>query len=286
MKIGLVTDSASDISFEYAAEHNIKVAPLNITFDDTNYKEDENFDFDHYYEQFEQRKLFKVNTAQPSPGEFLKLYEELVEEGHDHIICATISSGLSGTYNSAVMAGRQLEEEYDVPVNVVDGKSASVSVVYLIELAIEMIDQGKEPKEIVKAMRERVTNIQTYLTLPSLKYLRAGGRVSITKFLLGRLFGLKPITHVNVETGENEAIATVRNLDKGLKKVYNLTTNNGDKLASHYSITHTNDLGRANKLVEIIKVNQPNVPIRITRARSSISAHAGPGAIALISLFE
>ena len=178
MKIGLVTDSASDLPFEFAKENNIKITPLTVVYDDTEYKEDESFDFDHYYKQFEERDLFKVNTAQPSPGAFLEKYEELAEEGYDFIICATISSGLSGTYNSAVQAGRMFEEEHDgkIPVRVVDAKSASVSVVYLLELALEMIEEGADPDDIVQAMEERVDKIETYLTLPTLKYLRAGGR--------------------------------------------------------------------------------------------------------------
>jgi len=286
MKIGLVTDSASDISFEFANKHNIKIAPLHISFDGEEYREDESFDFDTYYQNFENRDLFKVNTAQPSPGEFLEKYQELVDEGHDYIICATISSGLSGTYNSAVMASRQVMEDHDIQVAVVDSKSASVSVVYLIELALKMIDDHAEPEEIVAAMEKRAQKVETYLVLPTLKYLRAGGRVSMPKFLLGRLFGLKPITYVEKTEGKNEAIATTRNMENGLQKIYNFTTDKGTKFANHYSITHTNDEELAKKMVAIIRANQPDVEIRITRARSSISAHAGPGAVALISLFD
>ncbi|MHA2502959.1 MAG: DegV family protein [Candidatus Kariarchaeaceae archaeon] len=286
MKIGLVTDSASDLPFDFADEHNIKITPMNVNFDETNHKEDRNFDFDNYYRQFEERKLFRVKTSQPSPGDFLEQFMALKDEGVDFIICATVSSGLSGTYNSAIQASRALEEEHGLKAEVVDAKSASVSVVYLLELALEMISAGAEPEAIVTAMRERVDKIETYLTLPTLKYLRAGGRVSMPKFLIGSLFGLKPITYVEPETGKNEAIATVKNMDAGVEKVYNLMTSEGTKLPKHFSITHTNDEELANKMANLIRKNQPEVEIRITRARSSISAHAGPGALALIALFD
>jgi DegV family protein with EDD domain len=262
------------------------VTPLNVSFDGINHIEDENFDFDQYYRNFEERKLFKVKTAQPSPAAFLDNYENLINEGYDHIICVTISSGLSGTYNSAVVASKQVEEDHNVPIDVIDGKSASLAVVLLLEKALELIEKGIDPKEIVLTLNEMVRKITTTLTLPTLKYLKAGGRVSTPKFLIGSIFGLKPITNVDYKTGENVAVGTVRSMDKGLQKVYELTTEGGKRLAKQYAITHTNDLPLAQQLVEIIRNNQPDVEIRIVRARSSISAHTGPGALALTALFD
>lgn len=286
MKIGLVTDSASDIPFDFAEENNIKVTPLNFSFDGENYLEDENFDFDEYYRNFEERKLFKVSTAQPSPAAFLERYEELISEGYDKIICVTISSGLSGTYNSAVMAARQAMEENEVKIEVIDGKSASLAVMILLEIALAMIKEDKNMEDIVVELNRAVRRITTTLTLPTLKYLKAGGRVSMPKFLIGSLFGLKPITSVDYETGENVAVGTVRSMEKGLQKVYDITTDGGSRLAELYAITHTNDLQLAQKLVEKIKEKQPDVEIRIARARSSISAHTGSGALALTALFD
>ena len=287
MKIGLVTDSASDISFQYAKEKNIKITSQHVLYDDIIHTEDETFDFEYYYRQFEERSLFKVTTSQPSPGDFLQRFEELRDEGYDFIICATVSSGLSGTYNSAVQAARALEEENPtITVKVVDSKSASAAVILLLELALEMIDQGSEPIEIVMAMEERVTKIKSYLSLPTLKYLRAGGRVSTPKFIIGSLIGLKPITYIEPENGKNEAIGTSFSMGSGIKKIYDLMTEHGTNFASEYSITHTNDEELAEKLVNYIRSFQPDVNIKITRAGSSISAHAGPGAIGLFGLFE
>lgn len=286
MKIGFVTDSASDIPFNFAKENNIKVTPLNVSFDGENYIEDENFDFDQYYHNFEERKLFRVNTAQPSPAAFLENYEELIQEGYDYIICVTISSGLSGTYNSAVLAARDAMEEHNIKIDVVDAKSASLAVVFLIEIAMELKEKGTSPAQIVATLNDTVRKMSTILTLPTLKYLKAGGRVSTPKFLIGSLFGLKPITSVDYVTGENVAVGTVRSMDKGLQKVYDLTTENGTRLAQKYAITHTHDLDLAHRLEDIIRTKQPEVNIRITRARSSISAHTGIGALALTGIFD
>ena len=81
----------------------------------------------------------------------------------------------------------------------------------LLERAIELRNNEVEPEEIVSQLEVMKKHISTILTLPTLKYLRANGRVSMPKFLLGALLGLKPITKMNYETGENEAVGTVRN---------------------------------------------------------------------------
>lgn len=286
MKIGFCTDSASDIDFEYAKEHNIGVAPMNVYFHEQSYKEDPSLDFDQYYKNFETEKLFKVQTSQPAPGDFYEKYEELVAEGCDIIITATVSSGLSGTYNSAVQAGKRLEKAHEgVKVFVVDSLTASAGVQYLINLGLGMVKDGKTAEEIYEAMLARVKKIETYLCLPTLKYLRASGRVSMPKFLIGSLFGLKPLTYMN-EKGENEAIGTARSMDKGIQKIYNLCTDNGTKLANVYTISHANDTEIAGKLEAIIREKQPDADVRKIRVRSSISAHTGPGALALIALFD
>jgi len=287
MKLGLAVDSVADLPLEYIKKHNLKVTPLHVIFDETDHIEDETFDLDLYYQQFVERPLFVVKTSQPSPAAFLKNYEALRDEEYDYIIQITVSSGLSGTYNSAVQAAQMFEEENEnIPVKVIDTKSASIGERYFTELAIELNDQDIHPDDIVTALEERVAKVKTYLTLPTLKYLRASGRVSTPKFLLGSLLGLKPITYVEKEHGKNEAIGTAFSMNSGVKKVYNLMTENGTKLAAHYSIAHTNDETIAQKMVDMIREKQPEVEIRIGRAGSTISAHTGPGAVALFGLFD
>jgi len=109
MKIRFVTDSGSDIDLDYAKKIGVKVVPLTVTFsdaDDVVYKEDGNFDLNSYYNKYNTVDDFFAKTAQPTPNDFLIAYEELAKEGVKEIITVTLSSGMSGTINSARLGGK------------------------------------------------------------------------------------------------------------------------------------------------------------------------------------
>ncbi|MCY3414646.1 MAG: DegV family protein [Candidatus Heimdallarchaeota archaeon] len=280
IKVGLVTDSTSDIDFDMARENQIEVVPLTVSFNGQDHLEDEFFDFDGYYQNFVTQDLFRVTTTLPSPARFQNHFQNLINKGCTHIICYTVSSGLSGTYNSAILAKNALEEEGDIRIEVIDTHSVSVGELYYIESAIELIRSNSSFEHIVKQTSELYREFVTILLLPTLKYLKASGRVSTPRFLLGNLLGLKPITMM--VDGANQAISTVRNMEKGVDKLYALSMENLSKPPEVVSIVHTNDLTLVNKMKGLITKNHPNAEIRVLRVRSSLSAHTGPGAIGLI----
>lgn len=203
MKIGFVTDSGSDIDFDYADKIGVKVVPLSITFsdeDDVVHKENRSFDLESYYNKYNTVDDFLAKTAQPTPHDFFVAYEELIKEGINEIIVVPLSSGLSGTINSARLGSNMLKKKNkDIKVHLIDSLNASYSEVLLIEEGIRLREQGLDGEEIAQKLREQVKNIKTYILFPSLKYLRKGGRISVTKYILGTLLKKRPITVVNAE---------------------------------------------------------------------------------------
>ncbi|HUT80715.1 MAG TPA: DegV family protein [Candidatus Bathyarchaeia archaeon] len=285
MSIRVVVDSASDISWEYADKLGVKVVPLTISYNDKTFKETREFDLAAHYSNYEKDSNFLPKTAQPSPKEFVTVYNELVKEGTKDIIVVCISATMSGTMNSARLAAEFIKDTHpEIKVHLVDSKNASYTEVFLVEEAIDLIKKGEKVEKIVSRLNELVPLLKTYIYIPNLKYLYLGGRISITKYLLARLLRKKVIIRVN-EKGTNETAATVSNIDNGFKKMLQLTTKKFTEFPRKYAIVHANNEELANKLKELLLEKDPKAKVQIILTKCTISTHTGPNAVALLSDF-
>lgn len=288
MKIGFVTDSGSDIDFDYADKIGVKVVPLSITFsdeDDVVHKENRSFDLESYYNKYNTVDDFLAKTAQPTPHDFFVAYEELIKEGINEIIVVPLSSGLSGTINSARLGSNMLKKKNkDIKVHLIDSLNASYSEVLLIEEGIRLREQGLDGEEIAQKLREQVKNIKTYILFPSLKYLRKGGRISVTKYILGTLLKKRPITVVNAE-GKNEVASSATETDEGIHKILELTSEGFTRFPKQVVIIHGNNLNYAGRMEKQLKELFKDVKITTRCTGVTISAHTGPNVVALISEF-
>ncbi|NHJ85703.1 MAG: DegV family protein [Asgard group archaeon] len=285
MTIRLVIDSASDIPWDFADKHKIKVVPLSVSYYDQSFKEDRNFDLEKHYRYYETDKDFLPKTSQPSPREYLKVYEGLDKEGATEIIVVCISSALSGTMNSARLAANMFSEmNKEVKIHLVDSLNASYTEVFLIEEALKQIKKGLKAEEIVEILNKLVKNIKTFILIPTLRYLHLGGRINIAKYLLAKLLKKMAITRVN-EKGTNETAATVTSIKEGLELLVKLTTENNTRFPRKVAIVHANNLEHANVLKQLVDENIPKADCVIIQTKCTISAHTGPNAVALLSDF-
>jgi DegV family protein with EDD domain len=288
MKLGFVTDSGSDIDPDYADKSGVKVVPLSITFSDEDYivhKEDRSFDLIAYYEKYSTVDDFHAKTAQPTPHDFFVVYEELAKGGIQEIIVVTLSSGLSGTINSARLGANMLKKrDMDIKVHLVDSLNASYSEVLLIEEGMRLQEQGLNAEEIAQKLREHTKDIKTYVLFPSLKYLRKGGRISVTKYILGSLLRKRPIVVVNKE-GKNEVAASVTETDEGIKKILELSSENFTRIPKKAAIIHGHSKELAEKMENELKQHFKDVKITKRCTGVTISAHTGPDVVALITEF-
>ncbi len=193
MSFAIVIDSVSDISREYAKKHGIQIVPMSVTFHGEEHYEDETFDLKKFYSHFDEPG-FLPKTSQPSPSSFYEAYNKAIADGKEKILAITVSSGLSGTFNSASIAARMVRDENEgVEIEVVDSLNCSHGEVFLAETAVEMRDEGKSFEEVVIEVRSKITKLVNHVFLVSLKFLKAAGRVNIAKYWIARIFKKKPI---------------------------------------------------------------------------------------------
>lgn len=192
-RVAIVTDSTADLAPETATAAGIRVVPLFIRFGTEEFR----VGVDLTREQFWARLLAPdapfPTTAAPSPGTFRATFEACFAEGADAIVCPTIGSKLSATFQSATLAARALP---DREIHVIDTGSTSMSTGIPAQLAAEMATAGATGSEIAAAVRDRLSDVDLYVAVDTLEYLRKGGRLSPARLAIGTLLSVKPIITV------------------------------------------------------------------------------------------
>ena len=203
-KVKIIIDSSSDLTFDEIEKYNVDVIPLTINIDGNEY-DYRTISNDEYIERM--RTATSYSTSQPAIGKFLEAYEKWTKEGYK-VIVLTLSSALSGTYNTAVTASSEFEG-----VHVVDTKTTTRGMFFLLKECLKQLEENVSVEEIAENLREKAKNILTYVTIDKLDNLVKGGRLSKSQALIGGLLNIKVLTQLK----ETELVA----LDKvrGKKKL-------------------------------------------------------------------
>ena len=263
-KIGLVIDTTS-LTREDIKQYNfIKVAPLGVTIDNVLYQEPD-LSYDDMMKHLSEGK--KMMTSQPSPGEFLKLYDEFYQEGYTHIFVITLSEKISGTYQSAVIAKSMID--YPMEINVQSPKVASFGVALGIAILAEDIKKGITFSDLEKKYDQVYANAHVMFTLSNLMHLFRGGRLSKVAALLGTVLRIKPIVEMidgklQLTRKERTNIAcfdifmeTIKNYVNKYEKVY-------------LDIVQLNRPEWGEKIQAEVKEKYPNVIINMSAAVSPV----------------
>ena len=215
----IVTDSGTDISLspEEQQELNIHIVPLNVSLDNVTYREGVDIQPANFYPLLTETEDMPT-TSQPSAGEFADTYRKILEYDQD-ILSIHISSGLSGTYNSA-LAGAQMLPEANITV--IDAKTLSAAAGWQVEAAAKAIKKGWEVNK-VKSLLERISAASDSIyTLNELKYLIHGGRISHMKGLVASILNIKPLIGVEKEGGTYVQLGQVRTIKRAVQGLVNI----------------------------------------------------------------
>lgn len=277
MPIQIVTDSASDISQAEAKALNIDVLPLKTIFGEEEYLDGVTIDHVTFYNKLIESDVLPT-TSQLSPFDFEKAFRSAVENGNE-VICITVSSKLSGCYQSANIAA----EEFSGKVVVIDSLSVAIGERNLVNLAVQERNAGKSCSEIVAYLNEMTPKLRLIALVDTLEYLKKGGRVSSAAAMAGTLLGIKPV--IAVDDGSVAILGKARGSKNGNNMLMtHVEKSGGIDFSLPFSLAYS---GLDDSMLQ--KYIQDSVSLYEGRASylpihtigSTIGTHVGPGAIAV-----
>lgn len=279
-KIAVVTDSNSGITQAQALELGISVLPMPFMIDGETYYEEITLSRKEFYERLAANA--DISTSQPSPESVLALWDTLLKQ-NDEIVHIPMSSGLSGSCQTALM----LAQDYEGKVHVVNNQRISVTQRQSTLDAIALAKAGKSGSEIKELLEADKFNSSIYIMIDTLYYLKKGGRITPAAAALGTLLRLKPVLQIQGE--KLDAFAKARTVNQAKSIMMTAIRNDIEKRFGGVSennpiylqIAHTENEEAAGVLKEELTAQFPGYPVYIDHLSLSISCHIGPGSLAI-----
>ena len=224
-------------------------------------------------------------TSQPNAGEYVDLWEPYLQQGKD-ILHVTLSSGISGAYNSATLAAQQLAPRYpERTIRVIDSLTASAGYGMLVDYMADLRDAGKTLEEVAAWTEEHKLNVNAWFFVSDLDCLKRGGRVSATSALLANALKICPVLNIDFEGHliPRQKIRTVKKAIVELSKMFVAHAEGGAAYAGKCAISQSNCRADAEETARLIGEQAPALKgtITITDIGTVIGSHTGPGAVAL-----
>lgn len=275
MSVRIMTDSTADLQPQVAQQ--VTVVPLTIHFGEREYVSGVDIDAKKFYEMLVESDVLPT-TSQPTPFAFGEVFEEALQAG-DTVVCITVSSKLSGTYQSACIAA----EDYPGKVFVVDGQTVAIGSGLLVEHALQLAAQGLSAQAIAEEIAEKRGKVHVLALVDTLEYLKKGGRISATVAFAGGLLNIKPV--ITIADGVVEMVGKARGSKQGNNLlVQEIQKAGGVDFSMPLMLGYT---GLSDALLrKYIEDSAPlwadrreNLPVSIVG--SVVGTHVGPGAVAV-----
>ena len=277
--IGIVTDTTAALPDDWLEAHHVAVVPLLVNIESEVYKETIEISNRDFYARL--RKVEELpTTSQPSSGDFLATYRRLLEEGVKTIISIHISSGISGTVNSALTATGMIEDK-DADIVVIDSKQTGPALGFVVKEAVACAEAGKSKEEIVKRVHEVMDSMRTLFVVNDLMFLHKGGRLSGAKAVIGSLLQVKHILHFVRDEGRIEVLEQVRTEKRALKRITDLmiAEGGGDRLPTNIAIAYADNPDKAEEVARSLEEQFPGIGAQPIEIGPIIGTHVGPGLI-------
>lgn len=276
-KIHIITDSTSELSKEFAQENAITIVPLSVNFGNTSYLDGVDITPDSFYEKLQASKELPT-TSQVSVGAFVEVYNQLKETA-ETILSIHISQRLSGTYQGAVMAAKEVGGTNIMPY---DARTTSVSLGNLVKIAVEGVKEGLDAQTIIKRLDKARAQQLTIFSVGTLEYLEKGGRIGKAQALVGNLLKIKPLLMVD-EAGYVAPFEKIRGKRKVLKRLEDIFA---QYLADHgedsiKSMIYGNNLQEANTFKEELEKKYGVQDMDLSQLGPVVGTHVGPDVVGM-----
>lgn len=282
MGVKLVTDSTSYISEALQRELDITIVPLSVSFPDEQFLETE-VDYDYFYRKIETSGVIPTSSL-PSVGDMHQYFSKIIKEGHD-ILAIFISSLMSGTYQSAMLARDQLIEEFpEAKITILDSKTNCMSLGYPVVEAARAAGKGHTLSQVSDLASELIERMNFYFTPATLEYLRKGGRIGGAGALLGKVLKIRPVLFV--DNGSTNVFKISRSFKGAIKEILKILDRDFKQRGLKQVIVHhINFPEKAQEIAQLIKQSYDiNAPI--LSIGPVIGLHVGPGTVGIVYCTE
>jgi len=276
MAVKIVTDSLSDITDDLAQELGITVIPLTVFFGHESFLDRVTITTDEFYHKLAHGTVWP-STTQPPPGDFINVYNKLAKET-DEILVVTLSSKMSGTYQSAIQAKNLMEGK--CRIEVIDSLKVAMGLGLIVITAAKAVQAGANLDEAADLVRKAIPRSHLLAYFDTLKYLAKGGRIGKAQGMLGAMLSIKPI--LNVKDGEMSPVTKLRSKAAGMDYLCNFVTSFSH--IEELAVEHATTPDVADELVERFGSHFPKERIYRSTISPVVGTHAGPGAIAVTVL--
>lgn len=277
-KVAIVADSTAYLPPDIIEKYQIQIIPLSVIWDGDTYLDGVDITTNQFYDRLEKSPSLP-STSQPSAGEFKACFSALLERGKD-VAAILISSGISGTVNSALQAQAELDS---TRIEVIDSQTAAMATGLHVIAAARKAVEGGTLNEVAQVAREAQSRTDIVFVVDTLEFLHKGGRIGGAKRFLGSMLNVKPI--LELSGGKIEAVDQVRTQKRALERMIELIA---EKAAGEQplrmAVIHSNVPEMAQDLKEEVLATFSPEEIYISELSPAIGTHVGPGTLAIASM--
>ncbi len=276
--VRIIADSSNDVPKDMQEKYRVKIVPLKVNIGDESYRDWVDITPDVLYQRIETEEITPT-TSQPTPKDFLDVFEECKANGETDVLVVTIAEPLSGTYQSAVMAR---EEISDMNIEIISSHTASIGVTLLISQIGDMVLEGASLEDVAARYRELDSRINTYLVVGNMTMLKRGGRVSGSAAMIGTMLNIKPVLYVNKEA-KLEAFDKVRGFKKAHARLVSVYKDLADP-ALPFAVVNAKNPEEAANLLKALRDAGATGDVIEGQVGAVIGSHVGPGTVAVAFL--
>ena len=276
-KIAIVTDSTTDMPKDWPGWSSVHIVPIHIQFGETSYREGIDIDEVTFFRLVDAEGAIP-KTSQPSPADFAGLYRQLASD-HDAILSIHIGSKLSGTYHSATVGADMVKD--GIAVYPFDSNCGSAGTGFMLLEAMEMIDQGATPEDILERLNQIREGMNILLSPITLKYVQLSGRIGALGAALASVLNIKPI--IILRDGQLFADERVRTRKRALNRMVQMMKEQLGDSPARVAVVHSQSPDDANTLAELTAKTLNCDKVWISPLSTSVSAHLGPGTAGIIA---
>ena len=276
-KIAILTDSCCDVPKQYVEKYDIYVLPLKVIYKNREFLDGVNITPQEVYESMEKEI---PSTSLPDGKAIIDMFEKIKADGFKHVLCITLSSGLSGTNNMIHLIAQEIE---GLDIKIMDTKNIAIASGFHVIAAAKNIAMGMSFEQVITLANQNIKQSKVFFVVKTLDYLQKGGRIGLVASLVGNALNLKPIISCN-EDGIYYNVAKVRGRKHSITKAKELALKSiGEHKKIYLSICHGDALEEALQLKqEILKeIDCEIVEFMEGQISPCLGVHTGPGLIGI-----